>query len=65
MSKRLKQAGVMTILDSHGPEFAAGLEAVPYMVKPNVAETEELFGEPLDTLEQKWQAIDGYHEPHW
>src|SRR5690606_362220 len=35
---RAKEAGVPTILDTHGREFALGLEAAPYMVKPNEAE---------------------------
>jgi len=39
-----KAHGALTILDSHGPEFALGLESTPYMVKPNIAETEELVG---------------------
>ena len=56
-----KQAGATTILDSHGPEFALGLEAVPYMVKPNVAETEEVFGYSLETDDVKWQAIAQFH----
>ncbi|MBI4557494.1 MAG: 1-phosphofructokinase family hexose kinase [Candidatus Hydrogenedentes bacterium] len=54
--------GALTILDSHGPEFAQGLEAVPHMVKPNVAETEELVKYSLATTEAKWRAIDWYHE---
>lgn len=56
-----KDAGAATILDSHGPEFALGLEAVPYMVKPNVPETEELFGYSLETDDAKWQAIAQFH----
>ena len=56
------ERGILTILDSHGPEFALGLEHVPYMVKPNVAETEELVGYSLDTDEAKWRAIEFYHE---
>ena len=57
-----KGHGVITILDSHGTEFALGLEAVPYMVKPNVAETEELVGHSLDTDEAKWDAIRLFHD---
>ncbi len=56
------EAGVRVILDSHGPELALGLESVPYMVKPNVAETEELVGFALDAEEAKWKAIDSLHE---
>ncbi len=57
-----KAAGVVCLLDSHGPEFALGLEAVPYMVKPNVSETEELLGRKLETMESRWDAIDRFHE---
>lgn len=57
-----KDLGVITILDSHGPEFALGVETVPYMVKPNVAETEELVGYPLDTDDAKWRAIRFFHD---
>jgi tagatose 6-phosphate kinase len=57
-----KERGVLTILDSHGPEFARGLDAVPYMVKPNVAETEELVGYALDTDDAKARAIRFFHE---
>jgi tagatose 6-phosphate kinase len=57
-----KEAGAATILDSHGPEFAKGLDSVPYMVKPNVSETEELVGYSLDTDQGKWRAIDYFHD---
>jgi 1-phosphofructokinase family hexose kinase len=57
-----KGRGALTILDSHGPEFALGRESVPYMVKPNIAETEELVGYILDTAEARWRAIDFFHD---
>ena len=57
-----KDRGVKTILDSHGPEFALGLEAVPCMVKPNVAETKELVGYSLETDEAKWKGIRFFHD---
>lgn len=57
-----KARGITTILDSHGPEFARGLEHTPFMVKPNVAETEELVGYALDTDDAKWRAIASFHE---
>ena len=56
-----KAAGAITILDSHGSEFALGLESVPCMVKPNVAETEELLGCPLNTDDAKWEAVAEFH----
>ena len=57
-----RTAGVITILDSHGPEFALGVESVPDMVKPNVAEAQELVGFPLDSSEAKAKAINLFHE---
>ena len=56
-----REAGAITVLDSHGPEFAQGLESRPYMVKPNVAEAEGLLGMKLDTLEAKWKAVEAFH----
>lgn len=57
-----KDCGALTILDSHGPEFALGLESIPHMVKPNVVETEELVGYKLDTRDAQWKAIDSFHD---
>ena len=57
-----KAAGALTILDSHGPEFARGLENAPRMVKPNVKETEELVGHPLETTADRLESLDFFHE---
>lgn len=57
-----KAAGAITILDSHGPELALGLEAAPYMAKPNVAEAQELAGFALDSDRARWRAVDLFHE---
>ncbi len=54
-------AGACTILDAHGPEFAQGIDAVPYMVKPNAVESEELLGFPLDTDDARGRAVDAFH----
>lgn len=56
-----KAAGALTILDSHGPELAIGLEAIPFMVKPNVAEAQELVGFALDSNSAHWKAIEQFH----
>nr|HPK00352.1 hexose kinase [Candidatus Hydrogenedentota bacterium] len=56
-----KEAGALTILDAHGPEFALGLESAPYMVKPNLAEAEEWAGHPLRTDDAKWEVIAQFH----
>ncbi|HEO71763.1 MAG TPA: 1-phosphofructokinase family hexose kinase [Candidatus Hydrogenedentes bacterium] len=57
-----KMHDAITILDSHGPEFALGLEAAPYMIKPNVVETEESVGYTLDSEEATWRAMEEFHE---
>ncbi len=56
-----RDAGALTVLDAHGPEFAEGLEQAPYMVKPNQAETEQWMGVKLDTEKSRWRAIEAYH----
>ncbi len=42
--------GVRTILDTSGAALRLGVEACPYLIKPNVAEAEELLGRPLPDL---------------
>ncbi|NIA14927.1 MAG: hexose kinase [Nitrospiraceae bacterium] len=54
-------AGAATILDSHGPEFALGLEAHPHMAKPNDAEAQELVGFALETDADRWRAVEAFH----
>jgi 1-phosphofructokinase family hexose kinase len=57
-----KASGAITILDSYGPEFVLGLEAVPYMVKPNITEAQGFVDFPLDSAQAYWKAIDIFHE---
>ena len=42
---------VITIFDSSGQALAKGLQAKPYLVKPNEHELEEWAGRPLKTVE--------------
>ncbi len=56
------ERGIMTILDSHGPELARALEVKPTMVKPNVAEVSELLGCDLDSDAAKWDAVQTLHD---
>lgn len=60
--KVARDAGVKTILDSHGPEFAEGLSARPDMVKPNDVEAAELVGFPIETDADRLRAVDVLHE---
>jgi len=53
--------GIKTVLDSHGPAFVEGIKARPFMVKPNIDETERCFGEKLRTDTDILNAIAKYH----
>lgn len=44
------QKGVPVLLDTSGPSLKEGIEAMPFMVKPNKKELETLLGEKLETL---------------
>ncbi|UCH34804.1 MAG: hexose kinase [Armatimonadota bacterium] len=57
-----KQRGIRTILDSRGEALRLGVEATPFMVKPNVVETEQLLGRSLAGDDDRWQAIGCYRE---
>jgi 1-phosphofructokinase family hexose kinase len=43
----LRRRGKRVVLDASGPAFAKGVEALPYAVKPNLEELEELTGRTL------------------
>jgi len=42
-----REFGVRTILDTTGDGMKVGMQAKPYLIKPNVSETEELLGREL------------------
>lgn len=56
-----KDIGAYTILDSYGEEFRRGLEAVPFMVKPNLLELRQWANDALDSETAQWRAIDALH----
>ena len=47
LCRRLRRAGVRVALDSGGPALRAGLSAGVWLIKPNLAELEELEGQSL------------------
>jgi tagatose 6-phosphate kinase len=51
-----KAAGVVAVLDSSGEHLRSGIAALPYMVKPNVAELSAYVGSELYTVEEILQA---------
>ena len=48
----IKPSGVKVVLDSSGRLLREGLKAVPWLVKPNVAEFEEAAGVSLGSLDE-------------
>ena len=56
------ERGVKAVLDSHGPAFAEGVKAKPFMIKPNIEETQELFGESIRSDADILGAISNYHD---
>ena len=60
--ERCAQRDVKTVLDSHGAAFAEGIKAGPFMVKPNLEETQELFGEIIKADNDIVSAIAKYHD---
>ncbi len=49
--KEGRSRGTRVILDSSGEPFRIGLEAGPYLIKPNLDELQEIAGKPLTTDE--------------
>ena len=56
------QAGVPVIFDSSGPSLRAGLESRPDLIKPNLAELEDLLGHEPSSQEEVQQAASSLHE---
>ncbi len=50
--KTAKEKGVKVILDADGDRLRHGIEEIPYAIKPNLSEFEELCGEKLDSVEK-------------
>ena len=49
--RRAKEAGCRCCLDAEGKKLAAGIEAKPFLIKPNRFELEGLVGRPLPGLD--------------
>lgn len=57
LAKIAGDKGVPVILDADGDKMAQGIKAVPYCVKPNLFEMEQLTGEMLNTLDKQVAAV--------
>ena len=62
MIEQAKTRGIRTILDSRGEALRLGVQAAPFMVKPNVVETEQLCGRSLPDERARWDAIAEYRQ---
>ena len=62
MIEEARSRGIRTILDSRSEALRRGLGATPFMVKPNVAETEQLLGRTLSDEDARWQAVCWYRD---
>lgn len=60
--RRAHQLNTATVLDSYDEPFARGVEAGPFMVKPNRHELERTFGRSLDTEEAVFSLADRFHD---
>ena len=54
----LKKQGHIVFFDSSGDAFKQGVLSAPYLVKPNLEELSEWYGERLINLEDKKRAVD-------
>lgn len=52
----------LTILDTYGEAFIRGIEASPFMVKPNRTEYESSIGKPLRTAADYRAAFEYFHD---
>lgn len=50
--EKVKAKGIKTILDADGELLQKGLEAGPYLIKPNVHELEMLYDKKFETMEE-------------
>lgn len=67
LAEVVRQAGATVVLDAHGEPLRQGLAAIPFLVKPNRTELEELVGRPLlgeeAVLQAGQQLVDQYRLP--
>lgn len=51
-AERAGTLGIKVLLDADGENFAEGIKAKPYLVKPNLEELEDLLGKKLSTIDE-------------
>jgi tagatose 6-phosphate kinase len=63
MIRTARDRGLRVAFDSFGPLQRAALEAGPWLAKPNLSEWAATLGQPLETEDQRWQALE--RMAHW
>jgi 1-phosphofructokinase family hexose kinase len=58
MVRHGREHGVRVALDSSGQASRPGLEAGPWLAKPNVDELRGMLGEALETEAERWSALE-------
>jgi 1-phosphofructokinase len=53
--QKANQIGAKVILDADGQLLEQGIEAGPYLIKPNIHELEQLYNQKIDTIEKAIQ----------
>jgi 1-phosphofructokinase family hexose kinase len=54
--KIAREAGLPVIFDTSGPGLRAGMDGRPTVAKPNIDEIAELYGRPVNTIEEAYKA---------
>ncbi|WP_144937654.1 1-phosphofructokinase [Paenibacillus sp. 32O-W] len=57
-----KSAGAKVFLDTSGDALLAGIEAVPYFIKPNEDEVAKIIGHPLEKESDLYDSVQGLME---
>ncbi len=60
---KLRSLGKKVLFDSSKSALRAGIDACPWLIKPNHEELSELIGEPLNSLQQYQQAALSLSQP--
>ena len=55
--RKIQAQGGVCLLDCYGPALTYGVEASPFLVKPNAEELGEAFGKPVKTRDQVLKAV--------
>jgi len=54
---KLKELGHIVFFDSSGEAFGHGVNSGPYLVKPNIDELQEWYGQPITSFEDKQRVV--------